>query len=169
MKNSNTENFTQRVLDAYSHIDNSRTRDLIATLITHLHLFVKETKLTEKEWEFCWDFLARMAEFTSAERNEFLLLADVLGVSQLIEIINHQRSINMVGMALLGPFYRANAPLRKKGECIASIETAGKRVKISGRVIDLSTGSPIPDAILDIWQAATNGLYETQDPKSNRI
>jgi catechol 1,2-dioxygenase len=159
----NIENFTQKVLSAYACIDNPRLNKLVASLIKHLHSFVNEANLTEKEWEFAWDFLAKMAKFTHADRNEFLLLADVLGVSQLIEQINHQRPANTAGFALVGPFYRANAPIRKRGECIASMDTTGKRVRISGKIIDLLTGNPIQNAALDVWQAATNGLYETQD------
>lgn len=165
MKTNNlVERFTDDVLNAYADIDNPRLKELIQFLIKHLHDYVKETNLSESEWEFGWDFLAKMAKFTNENRNEFLLLADVLGVSQLIEIINHQRPNNTVGFALVGPFYRANAPHRKRGESIASIDTEGERVTIKGKVLDLVDGNPIKNAKLDIWQAATNGFYETQDP-----
>ncbi len=157
------KHFTQRVLNAYSRIENPRLNELIASLIKHLHAFVSETKLTTIEWEFAWDFMAKMAAFTHAERNEFLLLADVLGMSQLIEMMNHQRPNDAAGYALVGPFYRANAPLRQYGASTVSADTQGKRVKISGKVVELSTGKTIANAMLDVWQAATNGLYETQD------
>jgi catechol 1,2-dioxygenase len=68
-----------------------------------------------------------------------------------------------VGFALVGPFYRANAPLRRRGESIASDDTEGERVRISGRVYDLTTNAPVAGAMLDVWQATTNGLYENQD------
>lgn len=161
---STSNNFTERVLTAYNNIENPRLNKLIQALIKHLHAYIKETHLLENEWEFTWNFLAKMAAFTHAERNEFLLLADVLGVSQLIEMINHERPTNTVGYALIGPFYRANAPWRARSECIASADTEGERVKIMGSVFDIQTGRPIQNAILDIWQAANNGLYETQDP-----
>lgn len=102
--NSSVERFTDNVLSAYAAIDNPRLRELIQFLIKHLHSYVKETNLSEDEWEFTWDFLAKMAKFTHENRNEFLLLADVLGVSQLIEMINHHRPSNTVGFALIGPF-----------------------------------------------------------------
>jgi catechol 1,2-dioxygenase len=157
------EKFTENVLDAYAAIDSPRIKELIQALIKHFHSYIKETNLLESEWEFSWNFFAEMAKFTHHDRNEFLLLADVLGVSQLIEMINHQRPTNSVGFALVGPFYRANVPLRQKGESIASIDTLGKRVTIRGSVFDIADGKPIQNATLDIWQAATNGLYETQD------
>jgi protocatechuate 3,4-dioxygenase beta subunit len=85
------------------------------------------------------------------------------GVSQLVETINHARPKSAVGFTLVGPFYRANAPMRKWGESIAGIDTKGDRVRITGRVSDLTTDAPVAGAMLDVWQAATNGLYENQD------
>lgn len=162
--NNSIDTFTEKVLAAYAKIDNPRLKKLIQTLIIHFHSYVKETNLSENEWEFTWNFLAEMAKFTHKDRNEFLLLADVLGVSQLIEMMNHERPNNMVGYALVGPFYRANATERERGASIASADTKGERVIIKGKVVDLADGKPIPNATLDIWQAATNGFYETQDP-----
>jgi catechol 1,2-dioxygenase len=104
-----------------------------------------------------------MAAVTGPERNEFLMLADVIGVSQLIEVIGNQRPESVVGVALVGPFYRANAPVRGRGESTASPDTPGERVRITGRVYDLTTEAPVAGATLDVWQAATNGLYENQD------
>ncbi|HEV2613998.1 MAG TPA: dioxygenase [Gammaproteobacteria bacterium] len=160
-------NFTDKVLKAYAAIENPRSKELIQNLIKHLHAYVKETNLSTSEWEFTWDYLAQMAKFTHDDGNEFLLLADVLGVSQLIELINHQRPENTAGFALVGPFYRANAPLRKRGESIASADTQGERVIIKGHVIDIENNQPIPNAVLDTWQGATNGLYESQDPNQS--
>jgi catechol 1,2-dioxygenase len=97
------------------------------------------------------------------DRNEFLLLADVLGVSQLIETLNHDRPGQPVGFALIGPFLRADAPFRKRGDSIASDDTLGTRVCVSGKVFDVENGEPLVGAVLDVWQAATNGLYENQD------
>ena len=78
---------TDRVLKSYSGIEDSRLRSLVLALIRHLHAYVGETKLTDQEWEFAWNFMGRMAAVP--DRNEFLLLGDVLGVSQLIETLNH--------------------------------------------------------------------------------
>jgi protocatechuate 3,4-dioxygenase beta subunit len=151
------------VLQAYSGIDNVRLRDIVACLIRHLHAFVREAKPTDKEFETGWTLMAEMAKFTGDERNEFLLFCDVIGVSQLIEMIDHVRPQSAVGFAVVGPFYRANAPKRKRGESIASDDTKGDRVHITGRVLDLTTNAPVAGAMLDVWQAATNGLYENQD------
>ena len=156
---------TERVLNAYSQIENPRLRSIVSLLIKHLHACVVEMKVTDKEFEFAWDFMERMAAKTSPERNEFLLLADVIGVSQLIETLNHDKPGQPVGFALVGPFFRANAPFRELGAADVSAETPGARVRISGRVFDFETKAPIGNAILDTWQAATDGLYENQDEK----
>jgi catechol 1,2-dioxygenase len=158
---------TKKALTAYSRLENTRLRELMAGLIQHLHAFVKEVRLTDQEFETAWTLMAEMSKFTTLsgdERNEFLLFCDVIGISQLVEAINHVRPQSTVGFALVGPFYRANAPLRKRGESIASDDTKGDRVRITGRVYDLTTDQPVAGAMLDVWQAATNGLYENQDP-----
>lgn len=154
---------TEKALMAYSRIDNARLREIMVGLIRHLHAFVKEIGLTDQEFETAWALMADMAKFTGDERNEFLLFCDVIGISQLVEAINHARPQSTVGFALVGPFYRADAPLRKRGESIASDDTKGDRVRITGRVYDLTTNRPVAGAMLDLWQAATNGLYENQD------
>jgi catechol 1,2-dioxygenase len=132
-------------------------------LIWHLHAFVKAVKLNDQEFESAWTLMEEMAKFTGDERNEYLLFCDVVGISQLIEAINHPRSQSAAGHALVGPFFRGNAPKRKRGESIASEDTKGDRVRITGKVYDLTANKPIPGAVLDVWQAATNGLYENQD------
>ncbi len=156
---------TEKVLSAYSEIEDLRMKQLIHHLIRCLHTYVEEMVLSEREWESTWEFLASMSKFTHATRNEFLLLADILGVSQLVELINHPRPASIEGYTLTGPYYRANAPIRNRSESIASLENIEDHgVKVTGQVIDLMTMKPIQQAILDVWQAASNGLYETQDP-----
>ena len=123
--------FTEKVLKAYSNIEDPRLKFIAAVLIKHLHACVKEMKPTDEEWEFAWDFMRRMAAITGPERNEFLLFGDVIGVSQLIETLNHEETGQPVGYALVGPFLRANAPFRARGASIASDDTAGVRVRIS--------------------------------------
>jgi catechol 1,2-dioxygenase len=155
--------FTQRVLSAYGRIDEPRLRSIVSVLIKHLHACVDEIRPNDQEFEFAWDFMGRMAACTGPERNEFLLLADVLGVSQLVESLNHDKPGQPVGFALVGPFLRANAPFRERGAADMSDSTPGARVRISGKVYDFDTNAPIGGAILDTWQAASNGLYENQD------
>jgi catechol 1,2-dioxygenase len=165
MDNTTDQALTARVLKAYAQIDNPRLKSIVSLLIKHLHACIAEMKVTDEEWEFAWDFMERMAVITGPERNEFLLLADVIGVSQLIGTLNHETPGQPVGFALVGPFFRANAPFRERGDSIASEDTPGARVRISGQVFDFGNNTPIEGAILDTWQAANNGLYENQDER----
>src|SRR5271154_3710118 len=103
---------TKKALAAYSRLENPRLRELVAGLIRHLHAFVKEVRLTDREFETAWTLMAEMAKHTGDERNEFLLFWDVTGISQLVEVINHVRPPSALEFALVGPFYRANAPMR---------------------------------------------------------
>jgi len=158
------ENLTRRVLAAYREIDDPRLLAVVEGVIKHMHACITELRPSDEEYEFLWTLLEKMAAYTTPERNEFLLLFDVLGVSQLVDIVRHPTAPGAVGYALVGPFYRDGAPWRERGASIASDDTAGIRVAITGRVHDLATGRPIAGAVLDTWQAATNGLYENQDP-----
>lgn len=160
---STDKGLTDRVLNAYSKIENERLKFIVSGLIRHLHEYVKDTRVTDAEFEFAWEFLKGMAEMTGPERNEFILLSDVIGVSQLIETLNHEDPDQPVGFALVGPFYRDGAPFRQRGASIAGEDTPGTRVRISGKVLDFEKKSPIGGAVVDIWQAAPNGLYENQD------
>lgn len=155
--------FTERVLNAYSNIENPRLKFIVSQLIKHVHSCIREMRPTDQEFEFAWDFMERMAAKTGPERNEFLLMADVIGVSQLIATLNHDNPGQPVGFALVGPFLRADAPFRERGSTDMSDDTPGERVRISGRVFDFETKTPIEGAIVDTWQAATDGLYENQE------
>ncbi len=122
---SASDDLTQRVLETYSRIDDPRLREIVVALIRHLHTYVKEVGLKREEWETAWSLMAKMAENTGPRRNEFLLLGDLIGVSQLVETLGHKRPEGAVGYALVGPFYRANAPLCRRGESIASVGHRG--------------------------------------------
>jgi catechol 1,2-dioxygenase len=158
-----TESITSRAIAAHDAIADSRLRALVQGLIKHLHEYVTDLRPTDEEYEAAWTFLSQMAEHTTPERNEFVLLLDVLGVSQLIDTLAHPAA-GGVGYSAIGPFYRTDAPWRERGASIASDDTPGTRVDITGRIYDLETGRGIAGATLDVWQAATNGLYENQDP-----
>ncbi|PIQ43453.1 MAG: protocatechuate 3,4-dioxygenase [Gammaproteobacteria bacterium CG11_big_fil_rev_8_21_14_0_20_46_22] len=161
--------FTDRVLKQYQQFDDPRAQAITESLIKHLHGFIADTQLTNQEWEMMWEALMDAAKFSAkTNRNEFLLFADVLGISQLVEVANSHRPNNAVGSALVGPYYRANAPMRKLGDAIMSDDTEGERVNIRGTVRD-SKGQGLAGAKLDVWQAATNGLYDIQDPKQPRM
>jgi catechol 1,2-dioxygenase len=157
------ESITSRAIAAHDRIANPRLRGLVQGLIKHLHAYVTELRPTDEEYEAAWTFLRQMAESTTPQRNDFLFLLDVLGVSQLIDTLAHPVD-GGVGYSAVGPFYRTDAPWRQPGASIASDDTPGTRVDISGRVYDRETARGIAGATLDVWQAGCNGLYENVDP-----
>jgi hydroxyquinol 1,2-dioxygenase len=160
MRNVTKDNITD-VFTGYMGDDiNPRLREVLSSLVTHLHAFAKETKLTHAEWEKGIAFLEQAGEISNAERHEFVLLSDVLGLSSLVDMINSRPE--GTSSSVLGPFHISGAPpLEIGGDMKAHFE--GEVVLVEGIVRD-SAGTPISGATVDIWQTAPNGLYSSQDP-----
>ncbi|MFD1624125.1 intradiol ring-cleavage dioxygenase [Azospirillum griseum] len=139
-----------------------RLRRIMTSLVTHLHGFVKEVELTEAEWEQAIAFLTRTGQMCSDTRQEFILLSDVLGVSMLVDAINHQAPGGATESTVLGPFHVDGAPHRAPGETI-SLDGKGEACLFRGRVLDLD-GAPIANALLDVWSDNADGFYDVQQP-----
>lgn len=181
MKKDNAElidDLNKRVINAYSKIEDQRIKELVVGFITHMQNYLKEVKFTTTEFDFAWSFLARMAAFThdtqqkytKEDRNEFLLMSDLLGFSELVELINYPHEPHMIEASLLGPFYLAGVPLRKRGETVAVDEIPGTRLAITGKVLAENSHKLLENAVIDFWQCDTRGFYETVDasiPKGN--
>lgn len=156
------EDVTPTVLRAMAATTDPRLKQLMTSLVTHLHRFVIETRPTEAEFEYGLRWIAELGHRTSAFHNEVVLAADAIGVSTLIDLINNDGMQGETMSALLGPFYRGEAPQCQSGDCIARSETPGAGLYFSGRVVGVD-GAPIEGATLDVWQASPVGLYENQD------
>lgn len=139
-----------------------RVTEVMTALVTHLHAFVNEVRLTQQEWEFAIDFLTRAGQICSNERQEFILLSDTLGVSMLVDAINHRRPPGATANTVMGPFYVPGAPGREMGEHI-SFDGKGERCRFEGRVVDLN-GEPLAGARLDVWSDNADGFYDVQQP-----
>lgn len=153
---------TPVVLEAMANTVDPRLKQVMTSLVSHLHQFVLETRLTEEEFEFGLRWIAALGHHTNESNNEVVLAADVIGVSTLIDLINNNGMQGETMSALLGPFYRGHAPHCASGECIARSETPGAGLVFTGRVTG-AEGYPIEGATLDVWQASPVGLYENQD------
>ena len=151
---------TDDVLKAFGGAPDARLRELITALITHLHAFAAETGLTQQEWMTGLQFLTAVGQKCDAQRQEFVLLSDVLGLSSLVDVINAEAG--GTESTVLGPFYVAGAPERAMGEHIGRPED-GSPTLVRGRVTDVA-GDPLDGAVLDVWQSSGHGLYDTQDP-----
>ncbi|RZL65760.1 MAG: catechol 1,2-dioxygenase [Variovorax sp.] len=155
-------------LDAMARTPDPRLREVMASLTRHLHAFVQEVRLGEEEFEQALEFLVAIGQATGEKKNEVVLAADILGVSTLVALLNNQDPQGESPAALLGPFWRANAPDCRCGDSIARSGTPGVPLAVSGVVRDVQ-GRPLADAMVDVWQASPVGLYENQDPTQEEM
>ena len=139
---------------------NRRVKFLVDTLVKHLHAFVKEARPTMDEWTYGINYLTRTGHLCTDWRQEYILLSDVLGISMLVETLNHDKISGETESTVLGPFYIANAPKYPNGANIC-LDGKGEPVYMRGKVTN-SKGKPIPGAILDVWQANEDGFYDVQ-------
>ncbi|MFJ6894999.1 intradiol ring-cleavage dioxygenase [Streptomyces hokutonensis] len=139
-----------------------RLRELLSGLIRHLHSFALETRLTQAEWERAIGFLTETGQTCTDTRQEFILLSDVLGLSMLVETINGDREAGATESTVLGPFHMTESPVRELGANI-DLVGGGEPCVVSGRIVS-GDGTPLPGALLDVWQADGNGFYDVQQP-----
>ena len=139
-----------------------RLRDVMESLIRHLHAFAKDVNLTQAEWEVAVEFLTKTGQMCSEERQEFILLSDVLGFSMLVDAINNRRPEGATENTVFGPFHVPGAPDRKMGDTV-SIDGKGESCLFEGRVLDLD-GNPIDGARIDVWCDNADGYYSVQQP-----
>ena len=141
-----------------------RLRTILRSLIQHLHAFAQETQLNYEELELGLQFLNAVGQATGPKKNEAILLADVLGLSTLVQLQDAKRIMAHGGTepALIGPFWRANHPVLDSGAEIYTPDTPGDRMTVHVRVMNLQKQA-IPGALVDVWQASPTGLYENQD------
>ena len=140
-----------------------RLRLLLERLVHHLHAFATETRLTPAEWAAAVGFLTRVGQACSPSRQEMVLLSDVLGLSMLVDLLDHDGPAGTTESTVLGPFYVPGSPERPLGGSIVEGEGHGEPTHIAGRVLGAGAG-PIEGAVVDVWQNAANGRYAVQDP-----
>ncbi|KAG5982305.1 hypothetical protein E4U55_002077 [Claviceps digitariae] len=163
------QDFTQSVIDAMGPNTPPRLREVMTSLIRHVHEFAREVQLTTEEWMAGVQLINLAGQMSNEKRNEGQLLCDVLGLESLVDDITFSAATNstngLTASAILGPFWRADTPHRDNGSTITFDTPAdGQVVYMHGRVTDVHTGKPLQNATVDVWQASTNGLYEQQDP-----
>lgn len=151
---------TADVIATFEHTENARLKEILTSLVKHLHAFVRDVNLTEAEWLAGIQFLNDAGHISDERRQEFILLSDTLGVSTLKDLLNNQSAEGMTEWSLLGPFYRAGAADFPLGANIAE-NVAGEPVVVSGRVL-AADGTPIAGALLDVWQSDAEGFYDLQ-------
>ena len=151
---------TRRVLESFDGCADPRLRQVLQSLVRHLHAFVREVRLTEREWDTGIEFLTRTGHITDERRQEFILLSDVLGVSMQTVAVNNEAYGDATEATVFGPFFVENSPEIAQGGDL-SFGAAGQPCWVEGTVTD-TAGEPVPGARIEVWEADEDGFYDTQ-------
>ena len=156
---------TDAVLAVMERTTDPRLREIMVSLVSHLHAFVRDVHLTEAEFQDATAILNRMGKLTSDTHNEMVLMAGSLGVSSLVCLMNNgDNGTTETSQSLLGPFWRLNSPRVENGGSIIRSDTPGPALFMNAQVLN-KQGEPVVGAEVDIWHSSPIGLYENQDPE----
>ncbi|MCG2621136.1 hydroxyquinol 1,2-dioxygenase [Arthrobacter sp. I2-34] len=154
------EELIQRVLDSFDSTPDARLKELMQSLVKHLHAFIRDVRLTEAEWEQAIEFLTAVGHITDDRRQEFVLLSDVLGASMQTITVNNPANGDATEATVFGPFFVDDAPEIQYGQDIAG-GAHGQPSWIEGTVRN-TRGEAIPDARIEVWEADEDGFYDVQ-------
>jgi catechol 1,2-dioxygenase len=158
------ETAADAVVESFGADTDPRLREILTSLVRHLHAFARDVELTIPEWEKAYDFLTRVGQKCDDERQEFILLSDVLGLSMLVETISNRKFGVATESTVLGPFHVVESPVKDLGADIDLVkDRRATACVVTGRVVS-TDGTPIPGATLDVWQANDQGFYDVQQP-----
>ena len=158
------QDVTPAVLAVMERTSEPRLREIMLSLIKHLHGFIRDVGLTEAEFREAAALLVELGKLSTDTHNEVVLMAGSLGVSSLVCLLNNGDHGNTeTAQSLLGPFWRLNSPRMENGGNIVRSDTPGPALFVTGRVVDRA-GDPVAGAEVDIWHASPVGFYENQDP-----
>ena len=159
------DDVTAAVLAEVQRAQDPRTKELLAAGVRHLHAFIRETGLTEAEFQRIARIIATLGQLSTESHNEVVLIAGSLGVSSLVCLQNNGGSPEHETTAnLMGPFWREGAPPEQNGASIVRSPTPGDPIFVTGTVVDLE-GKPVEGARVDVWNTSGEGIYENQDPR----
>ena len=162
MRDFDETSITDAVLERLAATPDPRMRQVAQSLVRHLHAFVRDVEPSFEEWQTAIGFLTRVGQMCDDKRQEFSLLSDTLGVSMLVDAINHRLPEGATPTTVLGPFYVENAPELPLGAEVAQA-MKGERLHVSGQVTSAG-GAPIAGALVDIWHSDEDGFYDVQRP-----
>lgn len=160
MRNLDEHTITQAVLERFSNTPDPRLKEIIFSLVQHLHDFARETRLTEEEWFEGIKFLTRAGHMTDDKRQEFILLSDTLGLSMLTVAMNNAKPAGCTEATVVGPFHVENAPHYKLGDDVGN-GAIGAPCFVKGTIKGLG-GEPVAGAHIEVWQSDEEGMYDVQ-------
>lgn len=149
-----------RVVASFDSTPDPRLKELMQALTRHLHAFVREVRLTEKEWQQAITFLTEVGHLTDDRRQEFILLSDVLGASMQTVTVNNEAYGSATEATVFGPFFVEGSPEIPLGGDISG-GAAGQPCWVEGTVTD-TAGTPVPNALIEVWEADDDGFYDVQ-------
>jgi protocatechuate 3,4-dioxygenase beta subunit len=160
----NQTDVTDAVIAAFSRTEDARLREILLSLVRHLHGFVREVRLTEREFQQAAGIIAAMGQKTTPSHNEVVLMAGSLGVSPLVCLLNNGNNGQTETQAsMMGPFWRDDQPMSASGDTLVRSPTPGPEMVVHASLSD-AEGRPVAGAEVDIWHSSPEGLYENQDP-----
>lgn len=162
MRNLNQDTITQAVIARFAGTPDTRLKEVMTSLVQHLHAFAREVKLTEAEWLAGINFLTATGQKCDDKRQEFILLSDTLGLSMLTVAMNNSKPAGCTEATVFGPFHVEGAPHYEHGADVAN-GAAGEPCMVRGRVLGLK-GEPVAGAVVEVWQADAEGNYDVQYP-----
>ncbi len=161
----NHRHLTEVALAEMEKTPDPRLREIMVALVSHLHQFVRDVRLTEAEFQTALALINRMGQLSNDTHNETAVMAGSLGVSSLVCLLNNGAMGETETTAnLLGPFWRMHVPRVENGGTLLRSPTPGPALFVRGRVVD-ADGAPVADADADVWHSSPVGLYEQQDPE----
>jgi hydroxyquinol 1,2-dioxygenase len=163
MRDFDEHSITDAVLERFGGTPDPRLKQVMKSLVRHLHDFVRDVEPSFAEWEQTIGFLTRTGQTCNDTRQEFILLSDTLGVSMLVDAINHRQPAGATETTVLGPFYVEGPPELPLGADIGD-GVPGERLLVEGSV-GSAAGGPLAGAIVDIWHSDTEGYYDVQRPE----
>ena len=163
MTQFNETDLTEAVVASFDKTPDPRAKFLLRELVKSLHDYVSKTGLTFEEWDYAIDFLTRTGQKCTDTRQEFILLSDVLGVSMLVDAVNHRDRAGATQTTVLGPFYVGEHKVTAHGTDISPNNLTGDKMFVQSRVTDLN-GKPLAGVPVDVWHADDDGFYDSQQP-----
>lgn len=154
------QNITDVAAERWSTAHEPRVAQIMPTLVRYLHDFARTVGLTESEWSTAVEWLSRTGRISDDKREEFILVSDVLGLSMLVVDMNHRFDPAATPATVLGPFHVDGSPAFEFGADMSD-GVPGTPLFIVGTVRRVD-GTPVADAVLDVWQADAEGAYEAQ-------
>ncbi|OJD40599.1 catechol dioxygenase [Diplodia corticola] len=170
LKDLTIDNITENVHLINSRCPNPRLKYILERLVEHAHDFARETRLSTAEWTAGIQFLTQVGQTCSAVRQEFILLSDILGLSLLVDSIDHPKPAASTEGTVLGPFHTADAPhytTDPDGDAAISHDPDGTPLLVLCTVSDTAK-NPIPAATVDVWETDSKGFYDVQHPGRDR-